>query len=121
MNDEKRRAELEKIWLAKVEVLGPEIVRVRYTERRPVTDTAPYPDAGFVETWLRTKERDRKREAAWAYSVPLLFTFVSAIAACIAAWPVAKDWIPVVKDWIALAFPWLRRAVASGLVFFSGG
>jgi hypothetical protein len=98
MNDDKKRAELEKIWLARVEELGPEIVRVRYTERRPVTDIAPHPDAGFVEKWLRTKERDRKRKAAWAYSVPLFFTVVSAIAACSAAWPVVKDWIPIVKD-----------------------
>ncbi len=49
----------------------------------------PYPEEDFVRAWLRKKERAARRRLAWQ----VLIAAITMIAACIAAWPVIKDWI----------------------------
>jgi hypothetical protein len=68
--------------------LGLETVRQRQTQRLPVTDAMPYPEADFVLGWIAEKERPVK---IWR-AVLAGAAIVAAVAACIAAWPVIKGW-----------------------------
>jgi hypothetical protein len=84
----KRKSE-ERRWLGEMERLGYPIVAARFANRMAVIDMMPYPEADFVQAWLRKKERAANRRLAWQG----LIAVVTMIAACIAAWPIAKGWI----------------------------
>jgi hypothetical protein len=83
------RDKAEKQWLDDMKSLGREVVLQRFTNRLPVTDRMPYPDSGFVQRWL---DRQHHKARIWA-AVLTASSIVAAIAACIAAWPVVRDWI----------------------------
>ena len=89
----RERAQLERYWLAEMERLGAELVHARHADRRPVTDQPPYPETHFVEAWLKKKAHAAKVRAAWLYAIPLAVSIIAAVAACIAAWPVLKEWL----------------------------
>jgi hypothetical protein len=87
----------ERRWLGEMEHLGYAIIAARFASRMAVTDRPPYPEADFVRAWLREqeraalreKERAANRRLAWQTSIAV----ITMIAACVAAWPVVKDWI----------------------------
>jgi hypothetical protein len=72
-----------------MERLGPEMVRMRLIDRRPVTSRPPYPEPAFVEKWLVRKARHSNLRADLLAAALI----IAMIAACIAAWPVARGWI----------------------------
>jgi hypothetical protein len=94
MEEEARRKRAEQVrsWLAEMERLGADVVRFRIASRQPVTEIFPYPDAPIAEEWLPGKKRAAAVGAAWLYAFSLLVSIVAAVAACIAAWPVLKEW-----------------------------
>ena len=55
------RFDLERRWLTEMEQLGPDEVRALHRLGKPVTRQAPYPDADFIESWLRRHGRRRVR------------------------------------------------------------
>jgi hypothetical protein len=88
--DERRRLRAEqRRWQAEMKRLGVEIVRTRFTARMPVTDNMPYPDTDFVQRWLAKQNRKANLQTDVLTAVAV----VGAIAACIAAWPVIKEWL----------------------------
>jgi hypothetical protein len=89
----RERAQLERYWLAEMERLGAELVHARHADRRPVTDQPPHLETHFVEAWLKKKAHAAKVRAAWLYAIPLAVSIIAAVAACIAAWPVLKEWL----------------------------
>jgi hypothetical protein len=85
------RIDQERRWLAELERLGPKIVRARQRARKPVTDQAPYPDASFVQAWLRRKDRETRRRHALYCTLLVLFATVTVIS----AWREIKSWLGV--------------------------
>jgi hypothetical protein len=83
------RAKAQQKWRAEMDQLGSDVVRTRFTARLPVTDSMPYPDSTFVQEWLARQDRRAKTRTAFLTAIAIIGT----IAACIAAWPVVKDWI----------------------------
>jgi hypothetical protein len=59
----KRKSE-ERRWLGEMERLGYPIVAARFANRMAVIDMMPYPEADFVQAWLRKKERAATRRLA---------------------------------------------------------
>jgi hypothetical protein len=55
----------------------------------PITDNPPYPDTDFVQRWLAKQNRKAKLQTDILTAVAV----VAAIAACVAAWPVVKEWL----------------------------
>ena len=84
----KRQGE-EHRWLGEMERLGYPIVAARFANRVAVIDMMPYPEPDFVQAWLHRKERAANRRLAWLVSIAT----ITMIAACVAAWPVVKQWI----------------------------
>jgi hypothetical protein len=84
-----KRTKQERAWLSEMERLGPEMVRMRLIDRRPVTSRPPYPEPAFVEKWLIRKTRRSNLRADLLAAIMI----IAMIAACIAAWPVARGWI----------------------------
>jgi hypothetical protein len=58
------RAQLEKRWRTDLKQIGRDTVRYRYTNRLPVTDVMPYPEAEFVRKWLERQDRKAKGSVA---------------------------------------------------------
>jgi hypothetical protein len=79
----------ERRWLAELERLGPKIVRARQRAGKPVTDQAPYPDASFVQAWLRRKDRETRRRIALYCTLLVLIAAVTVIS----AWRAIKPWL----------------------------
>jgi hypothetical protein len=48
---------------------------------------------GYVERWLRDQESRIEQEQTRRYRWVLTWTIVAAVAACIAAWPIIKDFV----------------------------
>jgi hypothetical protein len=46
-----------------------------------------------ARAWVREQEIRSEGYDRWRFWSMLIFTFVAAVAACIAAWPILKDWI----------------------------
>jgi hypothetical protein len=55
------RFDQERRWHTEMQQLGPDTVRALHRQGKPVTSQPPYPDADFVEDWLRRHGRHRLR------------------------------------------------------------
>jgi hypothetical protein len=55
------RFDQERRWLAEMEQLGPEAVRMLHRQGKPVTSQPPRPETEFVEAWLGRDDRRRVR------------------------------------------------------------
>lgn len=84
-----RRESEERRWLGEMERLGYATVAARFANRMAVIDRTPYPEDEFVRAWLREKEAATDRRVARQVAIAV----ITMIAACIAAWPVIKEWI----------------------------
>jgi hypothetical protein len=78
------RVEQERRWLGEMERLGPDVVRARLRDQKPLTVEPPCPDATFVEVWLNKKER--------CIRVRLIAIMILGIA-IIALWLASKAWV----------------------------
>lgn len=53
----------------------------------------PGPGRHQALEWLSEQERKQRRRETWHYWFMFVFTLVAAIAACIAALPIVKEWL----------------------------
>jgi hypothetical protein len=53
----------------------------------------PGPGRQQALEWISEQERKQRRRETLRYRIMVVFTVVAAIAACIAAWPVVKEWL----------------------------
>jgi len=88
---------MEGRWLRALETAGIHVVRARLVQS-PGGSTASISvgteqniTKGYVERWLRHQEARIEQEQTRRYRWVLCWTIVAAVAACIAAWPIIKD------------------------------
>ena len=82
-------------WREALEELGPEVVRVRLfqTGERSVLSGFGDLKRGYAERWLFAKDQaEAKSRKRWNWAI-FLPALVAAIAAVVAAWPVARAWL----------------------------
>jgi hypothetical protein len=52
-----------------------------------------YEESMEAREWVREQEIKLEGYDRWRFWSMLIFTLVAAVAACIAAWPILKEWI----------------------------
>jgi type IV secretory pathway component VirB8 len=75
---------------AKFEKLGLQYVRKDIGFGFSIEDALQTEEA---KEWMHEQEIKLERRESWRFWSMLLFTLIAAVAACIAAEPIVKDWI----------------------------
>ena len=86
----------EERWRAALGRLDPMVVRLKLLNYGPgldtpvlgIVDNAPHPTVRFVEAWLSSLEAAGRRRETRRFWCVLIIALISAIAACIAAYPI---------------------------------
>lgn len=95
-------------WHEEFTRLGPEAVGFRYANRMAILDNAPEaPPSALVEAWLTQSRKAAERRERRRFWVTSLVGIIAAVAACIAAWPIVKEW-EWVKELLGLLAAALR-------------
>jgi len=86
----------EKRWRQALEHLGPNLVRLRLTDGRSsgpgsgadvmnIAGESPHPSRGFVEDWLKEKQRESEGQETTRFKIVLIATVVGTVDAIVAA------------------------------------
>jgi hypothetical protein len=88
---------MEARWRHALETAGIHVVRARLLQSPGGSASSigglgkEHITKGYVERWLRDQEGQIEQEQTRRYRWLLWWTVVAALAACIAAWPIIKD------------------------------
>jgi hypothetical protein len=87
-------AERRRVYREEMEGLGEDVVRHRLASRMQVSDRPENnPTPEFANMWLAEKQRARKSAENRRFWIVAVVTFISALAAVIAAAPVVRSWL----------------------------